>query len=70
MFNRDLQVKLVKKEKTAPTTPDVKETETEGKTAIIAASLVKGISLGVVGVGLYVILDTGRQVAVAIATKA
>lgn len=69
MFNRVLQVRLIKNATAKNTTPDVKETESEGKTAIIAASLIHGIRIVVAGVGAYVVLDTVRQVLVAQATK-
>lgn len=64
-----LQVKWIKNSKTPTTTPDVKETEVEGKTAIIAHTFIRGARTVITGVGVYIILDTARQYIVAQANK-
>lgn len=68
MFNRVLQVRWVKNPR-KQAQPDVKETEVEGKTAILAHSFTKSILTVVVGGCAYVALDTARQVLVAQANK-
>lgn len=69
MFNRVLEMKMVKKDK--KTTPPVNQFDVtlEGKTAIIADAadrIVKKVTIGAVA---YVALDTARQVLVALARK-
>lgn len=60
-----LQVKWVKDTNPSSDTPDVKETEVEGKTAVIAYTFLRGLRLVVAAGGAYIILDTVRQVMVA-----
>lgn len=68
MFNRVLQVKMVRKPK-EQTPTSITDSESEGKTAIIANTFTLGFHKAVVGVCAYVLLDTIRQVLVASATK-
>ncbi len=68
MFNRVLQVKMVKKDKTETPT-SVQSDEFEGKAAIIGQHLKDIVEYIGVAVVCYVALDTIRQVAVANAKK-
>lgn len=67
MFNRALQVKVVKTKKTE-TNPDRPETYEE-KVAVINNSIDRAIrKIGMFAIG-YIVLDTFRQVLVASANK-
>lgn len=69
MFSRELQVKMVKKNKKAPVTPDQSDTELQGKTAIVGFVLERVVEKVGNAVISYVVLDTIRQVLVARASR-
>lgn len=69
MFNRTLQVKMIKNKELEQSAPDQKETTLEGKAAIIGYYTERAISKAGRAALAYVVLDTFRKVVVAWATK-
>jgi hypothetical protein len=64
MFNRRLQVDLVKSTKTQPAESDPQGPQFEEKVTIVTRSIEKGIKKVAIAVCAYVLLDTFRKVVV------
>lgn len=69
MFNRILQVKLVKPRNTTPTVDTQNEILNSDKAKFIAEAAERIVMTCVVAALGFVVLDTGRQVLVAQASK-
>lgn len=68
MFNREIQVKMVKKTKNE-TEVDTTDSHFEGKAAIISNAVDNGLKRIGIAIVSYVLVDTVRQVLVAKASK-
>lgn len=69
MFNRKLEIGMVKRESNPATTPEEAEANLEAKVTIVTRAVEHGLrKVGMVVFG-YVILDTVRQVVVASSKK-
>lgn len=71
MFNRVLQVRMVRNNRrNAEPTVDQTGPDFESKTQIVVDAVVKVAVMVGIGIACFVVLDTGRQVAVERAHKA
>ena len=69
MFNRTLQVDVVKKGTNVPATVESNDIDFESKITIVVDAVERGImNIGLL-VGAYVVLDTVRKVAIESAKK-
>lgn len=69
MFNRTIQVRVVKTKEEAPRTASSSDTSFEGKTAIIAHTFDRTLEKLANAVVAYVVVDTVRKVLIARASR-
>lgn len=69
MFNRALQVRMVRTQRSEPTTATTQDSTFEQRTTIVAAAIDRGVHKVAMAALAYVALDTLRQVLVATATN-
>ena len=69
MFNRSIQMKLVKTPKNNKTEATTEPTETVDYVQIVRDTTVEVAKVVAVGIAVYVVLDTLRQIAINVAPK-